>query len=421
MADPDDRYGDEDGHDHYQEDHIPVYDQYAGDGYGSNSGGQPQQLHYQDQEYDQYDPNVGEGGGATHEDEGGYSNGYYDANYYDQGDQTYDQAQPYYDEQQGEGAGTHDYPEEYDPNSGAGVVHDEYGQGGDYQQSDQVYYDDQQYAQEGEYDPNNADGAPYDDYYQEGEDYDQQYAQEGERFDAYAAGLSTVNQTEPIPDILLLSFHCMNAKAPTNATPEAKAKAELSWEPVLDYLRNHTPQEVSDAMTERGENEMTALHYACRNCPPADVVNVMLSATIDTCQWEDGKSFGDFFSFRWKNSSRSCVQSSQGCLWFIFRFWLAPNPLCLVSSNTMPSNFLDQNLFLLVRFPSAVLVVLDRMLSRAYQMLIPSQKRELIVVDGHPFILLWGTRKKIGLFLLKWLPCLVLLEQLPLPMTTVCW
>jgi ankyrin repeat protein len=35
---------------------------------------------------------------------------------------------------------------------------------------------------------------------------------------------------------------------------------------------------------------MTALHFACRNAPPPDVVDVFLSIAIDTVQWPD--SFG---------------------------------------------------------------------------------------------------------------------------------
>ena len=35
---------------------------------------------------------------------------------------------------------------------------------------------------------------------------------------------------------------------------------------------------------------MTALHIACRNVPPSDIIDVLLSIAVDTAQWQD--SFG---------------------------------------------------------------------------------------------------------------------------------
>ena len=220
-----------------------------------------------------------------------------------QNDQYDDQHTGYYDES-GESGGEYNGP---DGEVGQTAAYDEsqYGQGEPYDESSQPYYDNRQEGapQQDEYNDQNGEQVyDYDGYdqgdqvYEDGADYDQQYDDyppeegggyaDGEHggYDDYAAG-----EQMTIPDILLLSFYCMNAKSPTDQTVEAKAVADASWNPVREYLSDHTLDDVGAAMLERGENEMTALHYACRNAPPSDIINIMLSASIDTCQWEDGK------------------------------------------------------------------------------------------------------------------------------------
>jgi Ankyrin repeats (3 copies) len=118
---------------------------------------------------------------------------------------------------------------------------------------------------------------------------------EGEFFEDQGTLLSheetqTYEDSSTIPDILLLNNLCANAAAPRTSTEEAKLEADESWEPVREWLRTHTADEVRQAAEQRGESSMTALHFACRNQPPMDVINVFLSIAVEVVQWPD--SFG---------------------------------------------------------------------------------------------------------------------------------
>ena len=118
---------------------------------------------------------------------------------------------------------------------------------------------------------------------------------EGEFFEDQGTLLSheetqTYEDSSTIPDILLLNNLCANAAAPRTSTDEAKLEADESWEPVREWLRTHTADEVRQAAEQRGESSMTALHFACRNQPPMDVINVFLSIAVEVVQWPD--SFG---------------------------------------------------------------------------------------------------------------------------------
>ena len=64
----------------------------------------------------------------------------------------------------------------------------------------------------------------------------------------------------------------------------------LGWEHVRTFLRSHSIEETKGAIEARGEFDTTALHVACRNDPPADVVDVMIMAAPDMIYWAD--SFG---------------------------------------------------------------------------------------------------------------------------------
>lgn len=93
-----------------------------------------------------------------------------------------------------------------------------------------------------------------------------------------------------VPDIQVLNLHCARAFPPRNTSPEAKEEAAASWEPVREWLRTRSAEEVRAAAEQRGDSAMTALHFACRNAPPTDVIDVFLSIAEDTVQWPD--SFG---------------------------------------------------------------------------------------------------------------------------------
>ena len=70
------------------------------------------------------------------------------------------------------------------------------------------------------------------------------------------------------------------------ATPENLA----SWEKIRKWLRNHSAVDAKAAAERRGDYETTPLHLACRNCPPSDIVQMLLTASPRTVELAD--SFG---------------------------------------------------------------------------------------------------------------------------------
>jgi hypothetical protein len=106
-----------------------------------------------------------------------------------------------------------------------------------------------------------------------------------------------------IPGIFQLNHLCANASAPADLSKEAKLEAEESWEPVREWLRSHNADEVRQAAEHRGDSSMTALHFACRNQPPIDVINVFLSIALETVQWPD--------TFGWLPIHYACACGAQ--------------------------------------------------------------------------------------------------------------
>lgn len=62
------------------------------------------------------------------------------------------------------------------------------------------------------------------------------------------------------------------------------------WDLVRTWLSDHSLDETKSAVELKGEFDTTALHVACRNKPPVDVVDIMLMAAPDMIFWAD--SFG---------------------------------------------------------------------------------------------------------------------------------
>ena len=78
--------------------------------------------------------------------------------------------------------------------------------------------------------------------------------------------------------------------------------AEL-WDHVRQWLRARDAGETKVAVECRGEFDTTALHVACRNHPPADVVEAMLRAAPDMIFWAD--------SFGWLPVSCRCPRGNR--------------------------------------------------------------------------------------------------------------
>jgi Ankyrin repeats (3 copies) len=107
-----------------------------------------------------------------------------------------------------------------------------------------------------------------------------------------------------IPDIMLLNMYCARAKAPRDPkSSDDRMEAELSWEPVRDWLSSHDADEVRMAAEQQGESGLTALHFACRHVPPLDVIDVLLSVAAETTvQWPD--------NFGWLPIHYACASGS---------------------------------------------------------------------------------------------------------------
>mmetsp|Transcript_32659 Transcript_32659/g.75145 ORF Transcript_32659/g.75145 Transcript_32659/m.75145 type:complete len:816 (-) Transcript_32659:1052-3499(-) len=116
----------------------------------------------------------------------------------------------------------------------------------------------------------------------------QEYAPNGEQYyENGEGGVGPEDGYDDVPDMLQLNYLCSLASAPADNSEEARREADESWEPVREWLRNHNADEVRQAAEQRGESSMTAMHFACRNRPPLDIIDVFLSIAIETAQWPD--------------------------------------------------------------------------------------------------------------------------------------
>eukprot|EP00977_Amphora_coffeiformis_P016853 scaffold5337_cov167-Amphora_coffeaeformis.AAC.9 len=116
---------------------------------------------------------------------------------------------------------------------------------------------------------------------------------------------SLTQGTNAVPDIMLLNILCARAKAPKD-TDESRMEAQMSWQPVREWLGQHDAEAVRMAAEQRGESGLTALHFACRNVPPLDVIDVFLSIVADTVQWPD--------SFGWLPIHYACASGSDSAV-----------------------------------------------------------------------------------------------------------
>ena len=111
--------------------------------------------------------------------------------------------------------------------------------------------------------------------------------------------------TSVVNEIMLLNILCARAKAPKD-TDESRLEAQVSWQPVREWLAQHDAETVRAAAEQRGESGLTALHFACRNVPPLDVIEVFLSIAGDTVQWPD--------TFGWMPIHYACASGSDAAV-----------------------------------------------------------------------------------------------------------
>ncbi|KAL3932837.1 MAG: hypothetical protein SGBAC_010663 [Bacillariaceae sp.] len=114
-------------------------------------------------------------------------------------------------------------------------------------------------------------------------------AVQGEVYDG-EGGDGGAGYSEGLPEVLYLMQYCAQAFAPEDDSEDARHAANLSWDPVRDWLQSHNEDEIRDAAEQRDDVGKTALHFACQHVPPTDVINIFLNVAGDIIQWPD--SFG---------------------------------------------------------------------------------------------------------------------------------
>jgi len=78
---------------------------------------------------------------------------------------------------------------------------------------------------------------------------------------------------------------------------------EEGWDVVREWLQSHDFNETKAAIEYKGEFDTTALHVACRNRPPKDVIDVMIMAAPDMIFWAD--------SFGWLPLHYACANGAE--------------------------------------------------------------------------------------------------------------
>lgn len=135
--------------------------------------------------------------------------------------------------------------------------------------------------------------------------YPQGSEQYNERHEGYADDENSINITDDnitddnddrmpegeysqrIPDILLLCHYCSVAVPPRDETVESQIFADETWEPVRDWLRMHSAADAQAAAEQRDDFGKTALHFACQNSPPRDVIDALIMVSVETVHWPD--------------------------------------------------------------------------------------------------------------------------------------
>lgn len=81
------------------------------------------------------------------------------------------------------------------------------------------------------------------------------------------------------------------------------ADPEEGWDVVREWLQSHDFNETKGAIEYKGEFDTTALHVACRNRPPKDIIDVMIMAAPDMIFWAD--------SFGWLPLHYACANGAE--------------------------------------------------------------------------------------------------------------
>ena len=65
------------------------------------------------------------------------------------------------------------------------------------------------------------------------------------------------------------------------------AQDERGWEKVRNYFLSHSVGEAHNAIFQQGEDGTTAIHMACKNCAPIDIIEMMLNSCEKSLEFRD--------------------------------------------------------------------------------------------------------------------------------------
>ena len=110
--------------------------------------------------------------------------------------------------------------------------------------------------------------------------------------DNFSLSQTEGDATDDYSDAALLQLNrlCAAALPPRNKSNEAKYHSEASWVPVREWVNAHSEEDIRQASLQRGDSNMTALHFACRNGAAIEIIDIILTLAPETVQWPD--SFG---------------------------------------------------------------------------------------------------------------------------------
>ena len=104
------------------------------------------------------------------------------------------------------------------------------------------------------------------------------------------ASSSIASTSQYTEDDGLSSYYDRELSELQNLCDAASESDPTSWDKIRLWLRNRSAEDARAAAERRGDYETTPLHLACRNCPPLDIVNMLLTASPRTVELAD--SFG---------------------------------------------------------------------------------------------------------------------------------
>ena len=110
--------------------------------------------------------------------------------------------------------------------------------------------------------------------------------------DNFSLSQTDGDATDEYSDAVLLQLNrlCAPALPPRNKSNEAKYQSEASWVPVREWMNAHSDEAIRQAALQRGDSNLTALHFACRNGAVIEIIDIFLTLAPETVQWQD--SFG---------------------------------------------------------------------------------------------------------------------------------